>query len=145
MRYKEYNVNSVLEKCIQLFWKTGFRACSINDIVETTGVNRFSLYEEFNNKEGILLAALQLYKERYSSEKFKLLENYGMLEKVLYDFYVSFFESLEQQDGCFVIHIGTELADNDIQIKIFVENYIKDIEELFIQLLNKHLKTKSNS
>ena len=62
MRYKEFNRNSVLEKCIPLFWKNGFRACAISDIVEETGVNRFSLYEEFENKEGILYAALELYR-----------------------------------------------------------------------------------
>ena len=64
MRYKEFHKNTVLEKCIPLFWKNGFGACTISDIVRTTGVNRFSLYEEFNNKEGILHNALALYQQR---------------------------------------------------------------------------------
>ena len=54
MRYKEYNVNRVLEKSIQLFWKNGFRGCSVKEIVEVIGVNRFSLYHEFADKSGIL-------------------------------------------------------------------------------------------
>lgn len=73
MRYKEYNTNNVLEKSIKLFWENGFRGCSINEIVQTTGVNRFSLYHEFENKEGILYASLHLYKKRYCQEKLDLL------------------------------------------------------------------------
>tara|TARA_R110000868_G_scaffold346053_1_gene607118 strand:+ start:22 stop:450 length:429 start_codon:yes stop_codon:yes gene_type:complete len=46
MRYKEYNVNSVLEKSIKLFWENGFRGTSLNEIVKVTGVNRFSLHDE---------------------------------------------------------------------------------------------------
>ena len=75
MRYKEYNRNAVLEKAIRLFWQKGFNGCSINEIVEVTGVNRFSLYHEFVSKEGILYASLELYRERYSKDKFDLLKN----------------------------------------------------------------------
>ena len=58
MRYKEYNPNSVLEKSIPLFWEHGFGGCAIKEIVEATGVNRFSLYQEFEDKEGILYLSL---------------------------------------------------------------------------------------
>ena len=66
MRYKEFNRNKVLEDCIQLFWEKGFNSCSISDIVERTKVNRYSLYEEFEDKDGILLQTLILYKKRYT-------------------------------------------------------------------------------
>ena len=65
----EYNVNSVLEKSIKIFWDNGFRGTSINEIVNATGLNRFSLYHEFENNEGILYASLKLYRDRYCQEK----------------------------------------------------------------------------
>ena len=113
MRYKEFNRNRVLEKCIPLFWGNGFRACAISDIVRETSVNRFSLYQEFGNKEGILIATLKLYKERYSSENFNILTKDGRSENILNEFYSSFFDSANKQDGNFVIHVGVELADTD--------------------------------
>lgn len=60
MRYKEYNRNKVLEQSLAVFWQKGFNGCSVNELVEITGVNRFSLYSEFENKEGILYASLNL-------------------------------------------------------------------------------------
>ena len=66
MRYKEFNSNKVLEECISLFWKNSFNGTPMSAIVKQTAVNRFSLYQEFENKQGILYEALKLYRERYA-------------------------------------------------------------------------------
>ena len=145
MRYKEFSRNGVLEKSIPLFWRNGFRACAISDIVEATRVNRFSLYDEFGNKEGILFATLQLYRDRYSSRNFSLLEKEGSIEVILSDFYLSFFNGDKFQDGCYVIHVGIELADEDEDVRDFLKKYIGEIEVLFTNLLNRDPETKSNS
>lgn len=144
MRYKEYNTKSVLEKCIPLFWEKGFRATSIQEIVETTGVNRFSLYHEFQNKEGILYNALKLYQERYGSPKFNILNKEGELAAVLQEFYLSFLQSQEKHQGCFYIHIGTELADDDPEIKSLIIDYLSSLESTLIERLLKEEKTKGN-
>lgn len=137
MRYKEYNKNKILEKSIPLFWENGFRGCSIQEIVKVTGVNRFSLYDEFENKEGILYSALQLYKERYTESKFEILHTEGDLSSVLQEFYLSFLNSKEKNQGCFYIHIGTEMADDDPKIRELVKNYLYHIERLFIARLQR--------
>jgi TetR/AcrR family transcriptional repressor of nem operon len=138
MRYKEYNVNSVLEKSIDLFWQKGFNGCSVNEIVEKTTVNRFSLYHEFENKQGILYATLSLYRKRYCDEKLKILESSGGIVSNIKNFYLSFLNDEENNMGCYIIHIGTELADSDPRVKTCVDEYLSEIEELFVQLLNKH-------
>ncbi len=142
MRYKEYNVNRVLEKCIQLFWVNGFRGCSVKDIVEVTGVNRFSLYHEFVDKNGILYNALQLYRERYCEDKFNILKETGQPNELLTKFYLSFLAEENIHPGCFFIHIGTELADTDERIKILVKSYLDEIEGLIYQLLKQDASTK---
>jgi TetR/AcrR family transcriptional repressor of nem operon len=136
MRYKEYNRNAVLEKAIRLFWQMGFNGCSINEIVEATGVNRFSLYHEFGSKEGILYASLELYGERYSKDKFDLLKNSdGELHKTLMQFYTAFLEDNQPMAGCYFIHVGTELADADEQIRESLNNYLNEIRLLIQGLL----------
>lgn len=141
MRYKEYNVNRVLETCIQLFWSGGFRGCSINDIVEATGVNRFSLYHEFDNKEGTLYHSLILYKERYIKPKLEILEKTGNSQEILKDFFLSFLEPSNKSQGCYIIHIGTELADSDPRINELVSEYMNEIEIAFQKMLNRNGET----
>lgn len=138
MRYKEYNVNHVLEKCTKLFWKNGFKGCSISNITEETGVNRFSLYHEFENKEGILYASLKLYRERYCEEKLKVLKEKGNLTEVIKTFYLSYLKDSNNIKGCYFIHIGTELADEDNRIKTLVNQYLSEIEMLFVSLLQNN-------
>ncbi len=138
MRYKEYNVNRVLEKSIWLFWQKGFNGSSINDLVSDTGVNRFSLYKEFKNKDGILHASLLLYRDRYCDDKLALLELEGELFEILLKFYVSFFRDDVPVPGCYFIHIGTELADIDAGIKKSLNDYLNEIQLLFIDLLVNH-------
>lgn len=140
MRYKEYNVNRVLEKCIQLFWSKGFRGCSVNDIVEETGVNRFSLYQEFEDKEGLLYNSLKLYKERYAQPRFEILQKNGNAKEILYAFFKSFLNVADKQQGCYIIHIGTELADSDVKIKRLINEYLGDIEVLINKMLQQNLE-----
>jgi len=145
MRYKEYNVNRVLEKCVTLFWENGFRGCSVNDIVEVTGVNRFSLYHEFEDKNGILYKALQLYRERYCEDKFNILKEEGQPKAIITKFYLSFLNKENVHPGCFFIHIGTELADTDVMINTLVKSYLGEIEQLIINLLNRDRLFKDQS
>ncbi len=145
MRYKEYNINRVLEKCIQLFWRKGFKGCSVKDIVEETGVNRFSLYHEFEDKEGILYNSLKLYKERYTEPKLEVLNKKGDVDEILYTFLMSFLKLTNEQQGCYFIHIGTELADSDSKIKDLMREYLSQIENSIKMVLEQNGETSEDS
>ncbi len=146
MRYKEFSPNRVLEQSIPLFWKHGFTACPISEIVEVTGVNRYSLYEEFENKEGILYAAMALYQERYSSKMVELLDQPGEVIEVILNCYNEFFKDKEKHfPGDFIIHMATELADHDPHVKELLENYLDVIEKKLINLLASDPRWKENA
>lgn len=146
MRYKEYNPNKVLEKAIELFWKNGVNGCSINDLVEYTGVNRFSLYNEFESKLGILYASFDLYRDRFCKSNYSILDREGELMQVLFEFYLSFLVDSNLIPGCYIIHVGTELADSDTTVKENLKSHLDEIEGLFSKLLIRHgrSETKSN-
>lgn len=146
MRYKEFNRNAVLEKGIPLFWKNGFAATPISALVEITGVNRFSLYNEFENKEGILHDALDLYFERYAQPKLDLLDAEVDITDALKNFLNSYLVNLEKHPpGCFCIYIGTEMADSDVIVKEKLDKYINTIESCLKNLLNRDAELKAKS
>jgi len=60
-RPKTYNRDDILQLAMQAFWMKGYSATSISDLVKATGINRFSLYNEFENKDALYRAALQKY------------------------------------------------------------------------------------
>jgi AcrR family transcriptional regulator len=57
-RAKTYTREDVLDRAMLLFWRRGYEGASLAELVETTGLNRFSLYKEFEGKEGLFRAAL---------------------------------------------------------------------------------------
>lgn len=138
MRYKEYNRNKVLEQSIEMFWKSGVNGCSINDLVEETGVNRFSLYSEFDNKLGMLYASFDLYKQRFFTDKLLLLNDRGDVAKIMYNFFKSFLQNSNKIKGCYIIHVGTELADTDDTVKGVLKDYLNEVKLAILQLLKSH-------
>ncbi|MTI29976.1 TetR/AcrR family transcriptional regulator [Xanthovirga aplysinae] len=60
-RAKEYSKEEVLNTATKVFWKRGFKNTSISDLVNATGLNKHSMYGEFENKEGLFLACIDHY------------------------------------------------------------------------------------
>ncbi len=134
MRYKEFNRNRVLEKCINLFWRQGFNATPVSNIVNVTGVNRFSLYSEFGNKEGILYAAIQLYLERIAFRNLKLLSEGQADAGSLRAFFNAFLQRDENYpQGCFLIYIATELGKSNEEVNSILRNYLNSLHKAFLQ------------
>lgn len=134
MRYKEFNRNTVLEKCISLFWNDSYRATSIKKIVDITGVNRFSLYAEFVDKEGILQAAVKLYLERYAYKYIEVFEQQTNGKQALLSFFHSYFkESKKHPPGCFLIATSTELFKTNAFVTLELDNYLKQLNKAFVK------------
>src|SRR5689334_14871474 len=60
-RPKTYQRGEVLRKATDLFARKGYEGAHLQELVEVTGLNRFSLYKEFGGKEGLFQAALEAY------------------------------------------------------------------------------------
>lgn len=135
MRPKEFNRNGMLEKCIVLFWKEGYNGTGIQKIVDTTKVNRYSLYDEFGNKNGILIASLELYIDRHIP--WELLAKPDSLEEILFEFYSSFFRPSKINKhpiGCYISTMALELRETDV-MQVFFNSYLDILKNKFTQLL----------
>jgi TetR/AcrR family transcriptional regulator, transcriptional repressor for nem operon len=60
---KQFDRNQVLERAMSVFWKRGYEATSIQDLVDATRINRASLYATFGGTRELFLAALAHYEE----------------------------------------------------------------------------------
>jgi len=61
---KQFDPNEVLDRAMALFWRRGYEATSIEDLVEATGINRGSIYATFGDKKRLFLAVLDRYAEK---------------------------------------------------------------------------------
>src|SRR5277367_4524742 len=63
-RPREFDIDRVLEKAMELFWRQGYEGTSLTDLTRELGLTRPSLYAAFESKEELFLRALDLYESR---------------------------------------------------------------------------------
>jgi len=144
MRPKEFNRNHVLEKCTVLFWAEGFNGIGIQKIVDGTNVNRYSLYDEFGDKEGLLLGSLELYENRHI--KWELLTQSSSIKDALFQFYLSFFDPLKHNNhplGCYISSMAMELRETDT-MQTFFNAFLDRLKSRFEQLLKETSTLKTD-
>ena len=112
-RPRQFDPDEVLDQLLRVFWEKGFEATSISDLVEATGLNKSSLYNEFGSKDAAYRRALEHYMEaRLAIFREVLANGTGGLEDVetLLAFMRQEVESEIGGRGCFAVNDATELG-----------------------------------
>ncbi len=60
-RPKDFDREDVLRSGMLVFWRKGFAATSMAELIEATGISSSSLYAAFGSKEGFYLEAMDYY------------------------------------------------------------------------------------
>ncbi|HPF15705.1 MAG TPA: TetR/AcrR family transcriptional regulator [Planctomycetota bacterium] len=76
-RPRTFDRTQVLDRAVDLFRAKGFDGSSLPELVDQLGICRQSLYNEFGDKHGLFLAALERYGERELDAKLDLLRSPG--------------------------------------------------------------------
>jgi TetR/AcrR family transcriptional repressor of nem operon len=116
-RHKEFDYGEKLTVARDLFWKKGYNATSMNDLVDTMKINRSSLYLTYGSKHELFLKSLDNYilqKEKEyrdtaekSKEPLKAVKNVvrSVLQIILQD-----------NKTCFSVNSIFELARTDHEV-----------------------------
>jgi TetR/AcrR family transcriptional repressor of nem operon len=67
-RPREFEEAEVLDRALVAFWRLGYDACSIGQLVKSTGLQRQSLYNSFGDKGALFLAVLKRYEQHSAAE-----------------------------------------------------------------------------
>jgi AcrR family transcriptional regulator len=105
-RHKGYERKEVLNKAMGLFWKKGFEGAHLQELVEATGLNRFSLYKEFGGKEGLFEEAVEQYLQGLQSLGSVLKRKPLGLENILE--YIRQMIHADFSYGCFMVNTLTQ-------------------------------------
>lgn len=62
---KQFDEDVALDRALDLFWRQGFGATSMQDLAQATGVLRGSLYHAYGDKQALFLRIYARYRERY--------------------------------------------------------------------------------
>lgn len=137
---KSFLPDQALEKAMNLFWKQGYEASSIEDLVLCTGLGRGSLYDTFGDKHALYIAALNRYITAFREQGAALQDQTGLLSEILEGFFQACIEALlgdPARRGCFLVNATLEMAPHDPEVNKVVQVALQEIEEGFYRLLIK--------
>lgn len=63
-----------LHKAMMLFWRKGYEATSMQDLVDELEINRYSIYNTFGDKQALFILSLEYYEEKVFSHLLQALQ-----------------------------------------------------------------------
>lgn len=137
-RTKQFQEEEVLQKAVEIFWRKGYHATSMEDLVQYLGINRGSLYDTFGGKKQLFEKAIRKYIQDNTKITHELLSQHKSVKEGLYHFFKVVVEGSiadDEKKGCLVVNTSTELATSDPEMaKILIRNR-QNFEEIFLQYL----------
>ena len=137
---KAFEPQRVLEKAMNAFWERGYEGLSIEDLVQSTGIGRGSLYGTFEDKHSLYLAALDRYIAAGRVQTTALLDQTGTLQAVLQQLFKTTVDALlsdPARRGCFLVNASLEMAPHDPAVNTIVQSALQELEEGLYRLLIK--------
>lgn len=118
-RPRAFDMDTALEKALEVFWRKGYDGTSLSDLTEAMGINKPSLYAAFGNKEQLFLKAIELYEGRPCSFFLPALEKptaYQVAEHMLYGAAMNMTDQSHPQ-GCVVVQGALSCSEAAATVK----------------------------
>ncbi len=132
-RKKAYIEEEVIEKAMHVFWKNGYKSTSVRMLEKEMGINQFSIYSSFKDKDGVFLKSIQFYKKKIQNDVLNSLINskdgIASIKKYFYDF----LEYAKEDDGfkgCLLTNSVFEIDDND-EVTAEIDQFATKIRNCF--------------
>ncbi|MFF1376801.1 TetR/AcrR family transcriptional regulator [Streptomyces sp. NPDC058308] len=133
-RTKEFDPDAALQSALELFWRRGYEATSMADLVEALGVGRASIYATFGNKHELYLKALERYATLQNPRLLAELSQPGpalpAVRALVRRFGAEAASPEGRLNGCFITNTAAELGPHDQSAARCVERSWEYMETL---------------
>jgi TetR/AcrR family transcriptional repressor of nem operon len=139
-RTKDFDEQEVLDKAVELFWRKGYNATSMQDLVDELGISRSSLYDTFGDKHALFMTALERYRVEGSERLRSIMESplpaREIIKKLLEVTAGELFND-QQHKGCFMVNAEVEVAPHDKEVNQVVCENDQQVEEAFYRVIKR--------
>ncbi|WP_343659046.1 TetR/AcrR family transcriptional regulator [Chryseobacterium sp.] len=150
-RNKEFDYTEKLESARNLFWKKGYHATSMHDIVDAMKLNRSSIYDTYGNKHDLFLKCLSNYadfkEEQYSQALQAKNKGISALENIIRDVVE---QTITDNKACLTVKTIFEIVPEDQEVRQFLLKSGKSLHAILEKAIvqaqqNGDLKSESSS
>ncbi len=118
-RPKQFEDEAVLRRAMEVFWRQGYDATTLEDLVEAMNIPRQSLYRTFSDKRTLFLRALDFYETTVASRVIQALEAEGPAIKNIETVFRGWSKALTdpKSAGCLIGNSFTQFLPDDDDVR----------------------------
>jgi TetR/AcrR family transcriptional repressor of nem operon len=129
-------LEGVLDKAVETFWSKGYEATSIEDLVESIGIHRGSLYAAFGDKQRLFLMVLDRYRKGWCGNYWLDVGSSGKAAiRQLFATVIDHVITGGPFRGCLITNSAVERGPSDPETAKKVSLCLKQIEDGFYKTL----------
>jgi TetR/AcrR family transcriptional repressor of nem operon len=134
-----FNPDDAADAAMRVFWRKGYAATSVQDLVDGTGLSRSSLYNTFDGKHGLFQHALLRYHGQ-TAANVALLARDGPARDRVRELLLSIVKDEltgEDRCGCLVANTSLELGGRDSIVTDLLGDHFAALETALTALMQR--------
>lgn len=129
----------ILQAASELFYRNGYLATSVDDIIERSQVSKSNFYYHFKSKEDLGLAVLEQHQENFQAMLRDTLHNGAFAPKErlqqLFDFLVEAQESRLEKGGCPFGNLIAEMTEHSERFRCRLSAMFGELASVYADLV----------
>jgi TetR/AcrR family transcriptional repressor of nem operon len=137
-RTKNFIEEETLDKAIELFQLQGYRTTSPEELVKFLGISRSSMYATFGDKRGLLIKALNRYRQLTADSLEKITaESKGPVDGIerIFDISVEGCYHPGVPSGCFLVNSIIEFGPEDGEALQIIKDSYEDCRSALLHFV----------
>lgn len=140
-RPRAFDPEAALDSILEVFWRAGYSASSLDDICEAAGMNRPSVYAAFGDKRALYLRAIERYREISRVQMREAFSHDAPVRTVLREIYRRaldmYYSGHDTPLGCFMVGAVINDAVDDAEIRNALAEGLRQFDAAFTRRLKK--------
>ncbi len=139
MHTPHFHLDDAADAAMRVFWKKGYAATSMQDLVEGTGLSRSSLYNTFESKQGLFQHALRRYHCQTAANVALLAEDGSAISRVRLLLLQIVQDEMADVAccGCLVANTALELGGRDSMVASLLAEHFAALETALTALMQR--------
>src|SRR6266446_5972892 len=118
-RTKAFEPAEALDRAMKLFWRQGYTATPLDQLVRHTGASRYGLYATFGGKRDLFLTSLERYSQTVMDPMLEPLEGARASTAEIRRFFDRVLDVIRRAGdgrGCFICNAAFERGARDLAV-----------------------------
>jgi TetR/AcrR family transcriptional regulator, transcriptional repressor for nem operon len=143
MRDADLTIEKILEKSGILFNTQGYKATSISDITNLTGLTKGAIYRHFENKHDLETKALSHLSSTLDEKMrtvIKAQPNAGKKLRAIFNFFNAYITDPPIKGGCPLLNAAVEADDTNPVLRHGALRILNNLHDSIVLILNNGIK-----